>query len=104
MYLNAIGGAAQYYARTVEKVLGVNLIEFGIPEAMWHLRVQEFRGHRHHGRARQQPARGRGEGDGREAGGIAERVGRKRSGGKTAAWSCVPSMFGSLKVKVLYPT
>jgi len=23
-------------------VLGVNLIEFGIPEAMWHLRVKGF--------------------------------------------------------------
>jgi fumarate hydratase class I len=42
VYLNAIGGAAQFYARTVEKVLGVNLIEFGIPEAMWHLRVNKF--------------------------------------------------------------
>lgn len=42
VYLNAIGGAAQYYARTVEQVLGVHLIEFGIPEAMWHLRVKGF--------------------------------------------------------------
>jgi fumarate hydratase class I len=42
VYLNGIGGAAQYYARTVEKVLGVNLLEFGIPEAMWHLRVNKF--------------------------------------------------------------
>src|SRR5579863_7577546 len=42
VYLNAIGGAAQFYARAVEKVLGVNLIEFGIPEAMWHLRVNNF--------------------------------------------------------------
>ena len=42
VYLNAIGGAAQYYARTVEKVLGVHLEEFGIPEAMWHLRVKGF--------------------------------------------------------------
>jgi fumarate hydratase, class I len=42
IYLNAIGGAAQYYARTVEKVLGVHLMEFGIPEAMWHLRVHDF--------------------------------------------------------------
>jgi fumarate hydratase class I len=42
VYLNAIGGAAQFYARTVEKVLGVNLLEFGIPEAMWHLRVKGF--------------------------------------------------------------
>ncbi|HLH38964.1 MAG TPA: FumA C-terminus/TtdB family hydratase beta subunit [Bryobacteraceae bacterium] len=42
VYLNAIGGAAQYYARSVEKVLGVHLMEFGIPEAMWHLRVKDF--------------------------------------------------------------
>ena len=42
VYLNGIGGAAQYYARTVEKVLDVNLIEFGIPEAMWHLKVNGF--------------------------------------------------------------
>jgi fumarate hydratase class I len=42
VYLNGIGGAAQYYARSIEKVLGVNLIEFGIPEAMWHLRVNNF--------------------------------------------------------------
>ncbi len=43
VYLNGIGGAAQYYARSVEKVLGVHLLEeFGIPEAMWHLRVRGF--------------------------------------------------------------
>src|SRR5579883_289703 len=42
VYLNAIGGAAQYYARTVDKVLGVHLMEFGIPEAMWHLHVSNF--------------------------------------------------------------
>ena len=43
VYLNGIGGAAQYYARTVEKVLGVHLLEeFGIPEAMWHLQVKHF--------------------------------------------------------------
>jgi fumarate hydratase, class I len=42
VYLNGIGGAAQYYARSIEKVLGVNLLEFGIPEAMWHLRVKDF--------------------------------------------------------------
>src|SRR5436853_7770227 len=42
VYLNGIGGAAQYYARTVERVLGVHLMEFGIPEAMWHLRVNNF--------------------------------------------------------------
>ncbi len=42
VYLNGIGGAAQFYARTVERVLDVHLMEFGIPEAMWHLRVNRF--------------------------------------------------------------
>ena len=42
VYLNAIGGAAQYYARTVEEVPAVYLIEFGIPEAMWRLKVRGF--------------------------------------------------------------
>ena len=42
VYLNGIGGAAQYYARSIEKVLGVNLMEFGIPEAMWRLRANNF--------------------------------------------------------------
>lgn len=42
VYLNAIGGAAQYYAQCIEKVEGVDLMEFGIPEAMWHLRVNGF--------------------------------------------------------------
>jgi fumarate hydratase class I len=42
VYLNAIGGAAQFYARSIDKVLGVNLLEFGIPEAMWHLHANDF--------------------------------------------------------------
>jgi fumarate hydratase class I len=42
VYLNAIGGAAQFYARTIEAVEGVSLLEFGTPEAMWHLRVKDF--------------------------------------------------------------
>ncbi len=42
VYLNGIGGAAQFYAQSIKEVLGVNLIEFGIPEAMWHLRVENF--------------------------------------------------------------
>jgi fumarate hydratase class I len=42
VYLNGIGGAAQYYARAVEEVLDVHLMEFGVPEAMWHLRVKNF--------------------------------------------------------------
>ncbi|MBX5436340.1 MAG: fumarate hydratase C-terminal domain-containing protein, partial [Alicyclobacillaceae bacterium] len=43
VYLNAIGGAAQFYARCVKRVLGVDFLEqFGIPEAMWHLEVDGF--------------------------------------------------------------
>ena len=42
VYLNGIGGAAQFYARTMDRVLGVHLMEFGIPEAMWHLQVKDF--------------------------------------------------------------
>jgi fumarate hydratase class I len=42
VYLNGIGGAAQYYARAIDRVLGVSLLEFGIPEAMWHLHVNNF--------------------------------------------------------------
>ncbi len=42
VYLNAIGGAAQYYAETIKKVNGADFMEFGIPEAMWHLEVDGF--------------------------------------------------------------
>jgi fumarate hydratase, class I len=42
VYLNAIGGAAQFYARAIKKVEGVSLMEFGTPEAMWHLSVEDF--------------------------------------------------------------
>jgi fumarate hydratase class I len=42
VYLNAIGGAAQFYARSIKKVDGVSLLEFGTPEAMWHLTVEDF--------------------------------------------------------------
>jgi len=42
VYLNAIGGAAQFYARSITGVDGVSLLEFGTPEAMWHLTVDGF--------------------------------------------------------------
>jgi fumarate hydratase class I len=42
VYLNAIGGAAQFYARCITRVTGVSLMEFGTPEAMWHLEVRDF--------------------------------------------------------------
>ncbi len=42
VYLNAIGGAAQFYARCIDRVDGVSLTEFGTPEAMWHFHVHDF--------------------------------------------------------------
>ena len=42
VYLNAIGGAAQFYAQSIKGVDGVSLLEFGTPEAMWHLQVEDF--------------------------------------------------------------
>jgi fumarate hydratase class I len=42
VYLNAIGGAAQYYAKCITNVDGVDFLEFGVPEAMWHLQVKDF--------------------------------------------------------------
>ncbi len=42
VYLNAIGGAAQFYARRIDRVTGVSLLEFGTPEALWHLDLNAF--------------------------------------------------------------
>ncbi|HAV23122.1 MAG: fumarate hydratase [Ignavibacteria bacterium GWA2_55_11] len=42
VYLNAIGGAAQFYAECVSNVDGVDFLEFGIPEAMWHIHIKDF--------------------------------------------------------------
>ncbi|MDT8322519.1 MAG: FumA C-terminus/TtdB family hydratase beta subunit [Bacteroidota bacterium] len=43
VYLNAIGGAAQYYAETIKKVTGVHFLEeFGIPEALWQFETENF--------------------------------------------------------------
>lgn len=43
VYLNAIGGAAQFYAEKLTAVTGVDFLEeFGIPEAMWHLQCRGF--------------------------------------------------------------
>ena len=42
VYLNAIGGAAQFYARCIERADDVSLMEFGTPEAMWHLWLHDF--------------------------------------------------------------
>jgi len=42
LYLHAIGGAASLIAQTVERVVGVYKLEFGVPEAMWVIEVKEF--------------------------------------------------------------
>lgn len=42
VYLHAIGGAAPLIARTVKEVITVHKLEFGVPEAMWVIRVEDF--------------------------------------------------------------
>src|SRR6478735_1871124 len=43
VYLHAIGGAAQVLAECVKKVRGVSFLkEFGSPEAIWELEVENF--------------------------------------------------------------
>ena len=42
VYLHAIGGAASLIAQTVKRVLGVYKLDFGVPEAMWVIEVQDF--------------------------------------------------------------
>jgi fumarate hydratase, class I len=43
VYLSAIGGAAQFYTECIKEVEGVDFLEeFGVPEAMWHIRVEDF--------------------------------------------------------------
>ena len=43
VYLNAVGGAAQYCAQCVVDVPNVHYLEeFGVPEAMWHFDVVDF--------------------------------------------------------------
>lgn len=42
VYLHAIGGAASLIAQSVQRVLDVYKLEFGVPEAMWVIEVQDF--------------------------------------------------------------
>ncbi len=41
-YLHAIGGAASLIAQTVQRVIGVYKLDFGVPEAMWVIEVKDF--------------------------------------------------------------
>ncbi|HVO70719.1 MAG TPA: FumA C-terminus/TtdB family hydratase beta subunit [Aggregatilineaceae bacterium] len=42
VYLHAIGGAATLIARSVREVVTVYKLEFGVPEAFWIIRVEDF--------------------------------------------------------------
>lgn len=41
-YFHAVGGAATLIARSVEQVLAVHKLDFGVPEAIWVLQVKQF--------------------------------------------------------------
>lgn len=41
-YFHAIGGAASLIAQSVEEVIEVHKLDFGVPEAIWVLRVNKF--------------------------------------------------------------
>jgi fumarate hydratase class I len=42
VYFHAIGGAATLIAQSVKEVITVHKLEFGVPEAMWVVRVEDF--------------------------------------------------------------
>ncbi len=42
VYFHAIGGAASLIAQSVQRVLGVYKLDFGVPEAMWVIEVKDF--------------------------------------------------------------
>lgn len=41
-YLHAIGGAATLIAESVKEVVNVHKLDFGVPEALWEIRVVDF--------------------------------------------------------------
>ena len=42
VYLHAIGGAASLIAQSVQRVLGVYKLDYGVPEAIWIIEVKDF--------------------------------------------------------------
>jgi len=42
VYLHAIGGAATLIAESCKEVVAVHKLEFGVPEAFWEIRVEDF--------------------------------------------------------------
>lgn len=42
VYFHAVGGAATLIAQSVEQVVDVHKLDFGVPEAMWVIQVKDF--------------------------------------------------------------
>jgi len=42
LYLHAVGGAATLIAESVKEVVAVHKLDFGVPEALWQIRVADF--------------------------------------------------------------
>lgn len=42
VYFHAVGGAATLIAQSVQRVLGVYKLDFGVPEALWVIEVKDF--------------------------------------------------------------
>jgi fumarate hydratase subunit beta len=42
VYLHAIGGAATLIAQSCKEVVNVHKLDFGVPEALWEVRVEDF--------------------------------------------------------------
>ena len=42
VYLHAIGGAATLIGESCKEVVNVHKLDFGVPEAFWEVRVEDF--------------------------------------------------------------
>jgi len=42
VYFHAVGGAAALLSDRIKEVVSVNKLEFGIPEAIWEIKVKDF--------------------------------------------------------------
>jgi len=97
VYLNAIGGAAQFYARCMPKVDGVHLMEFGIPKPCGRFKWRDSR-HRHHGCAWRQPARGNRTSNGRGVGQTCGSIEGLMANKTNAVWSAKAIGSGTFQI------
>ena len=42
VFLTAVGGCAALYVKSIVKIINVNWIDLGVPEAVWELEVKDF--------------------------------------------------------------